>query len=89
MKHDALNFRETLEMLASRAGLEMPATLRRGPGESPDKPHLYDVLAWAENEFHQCLLSTAIAERARNYLHGRGFSNSMISKFKLGFHPES
>ena len=89
MKHDALNFRETLEMLASRAGLELPTTLRRGPGDSPDKPHLYDVLAWAENEFHQCLLSTAIAERARNYLHSRGFSNAMISKFKLGFHPES
>ena len=89
MKQDGLNFRETLEMLASRAGLEMPATLRRGPGDSPEKPHLYDVLGWAENEFHQCLLSTAIAERARNYLQSRGFSNAMISKFKLGFHPES
>jgi DNA primase len=89
MKHDSLNFRETLEMLAKRAGLEMPVALRRGPDEPRDKPHLYDVLEWAENEFHQCLLTTAIAERARDYLRGRGFSQAIISKFKLGFHPES
>lgn len=89
MKKDALNFRETLEMLARRAGLELPAMFRRGPGESKEKPQLYDVLEWAENEFHHCLLSTAIAERARNYLRDRGFSNAIISKFKLGFHPES
>lgn len=89
MKKDSLNFRETLEMLARRAGLELPSAFRRGPGESKDKPKLYDVLEWAENEFHQCLLSTAIAERARNYLRDRGFSHAVISKFKLGFHPES
>lgn len=89
MKQDAVNFPETLELLAKRAGLELPPKMRRGPAESKDKPHLYDVLEWAENEFHQCLLSTAIAERARNYLHGRGFNHSSIAKFKLGFHPES
>ncbi|WP_397570055.1 DNA primase [Schlesneria sp. T3-172] len=89
MKHDALNFRETLEMLAARAGLEIPKTLRRGPDEKKNKPHLYDVLAWAEQEFHQCLLSTAVAERARNYLLSRGFNHAMTSRFKLGYHPES
>jgi len=89
MKHDALNFRETIEMLAARAGLELPATLRRGSDEKKNKPHLYDVLAWAEQEFHQCLLSTAVAERARNYLQSRGFSHAMTAKFKLGYHPES
>ncbi len=89
MKQDSIGFRETLELLAKRASLELPATLRRGPTESKDKPHLYDVLEWAEQEFHHCLLSTAIAERARNYLQSRGFNHSSIAKFKLGFHPES
>ena len=90
MKNDALNFRETLEMLARRAGLELPSVFRRGPDEHKnDTSQLYDALSWAENEFHQCLLTTAIAERARNYLHHRGFNNASISKFKLGFHPES
>ncbi len=89
MKHDSLSFPETLEFLAKRAGLELPPLMRRGPAESKDKPHIYDVLAWAENEFHHCLLSTAIAERARDYLKGRGFNQATIAKFKLGYHPES
>ena len=89
MENDKLNFRETLEMLARRAGLELPASLSRGPAEPKDKPHLYDALEWAENEFHHCLLSTAIAERARNYLQSRGFTHASIAKFKLGYHPES
>lgn len=89
MKHDAIGFPEALEFLAKRAGLEMPQFSRGGPEEPKNKPHLYDVLAWAENEFHQCLLSTAIAERARDYLKSRGFNQSSIAKFKLGFHPES
>jgi len=89
MKHDALNFIETLELLARRAGLEMPAKLRRGSAESKDRPQLYDVMEWARQEMHLCLLSTAIAERARNYLHGRGFNHQSIAKFQLGYHPDS
>lgn len=88
MKTDNLTFPETLEFLSRRAGLEMPARMRRGT-ESKDKPQIYDVLEWAKNEFHECLLSTAIAERARKYLQSRGFNHDSISKFKLGFHPES
>lgn len=89
MKHDSIGFRETLELLARRAGLELPAVYRRGAEESKGKPQLYDVLEWAEKEFHQCLLTTAIAERARNYLRDRGFNQASIGTFKLGFHPES
>ena len=89
MENDRITFRETLEMLAKRAGLELPASFARGPAEPKEKPHLYDALEWAEKEFHHCLLTTAVAERARNYLHSRGFTSASIAKFKLGFHPES
>lgn len=89
MKHDSIGFAEALEFLAKRAGLEMPKSSQRGGNEPKDKPHLYDVLEWAEHEFHQCLLTTAIAERARKYLSSRGFNQASIAKFKLGFHPES
>lgn len=89
MKHDAIGFPEALEFLAKRAGLEMPQFVRGGADGPKGKPQIYDALAWAENEFHQCLLSTAIAERARNYLQSRGFTQNSIAKFKLGFHPDS
>lgn len=88
-KQDGIGFREALEMLAKRAGLELPVQFRRGPAESKDKPHLYDVLEWAAKEFHLCLLTTAIAERARNYLSSRGFNQASIAKFRLGYHPDS
>lgn len=88
MKHDNLGFPETLEFLARRAHLEMPAKLRRGPAESSHKPQLYDVLTWAQEEFHNCLLASAAGERARKYLHERGFTQATISRCKFGYSPD-
>ena len=88
MKHDTLGFPETLEFLARRAHLEMPAKLRRGPAESSHKPQLYDVLMWAQDEFHNYLNSSAAGERARNYLRERGFTQATISRCKFGYSPD-
>jgi DNA primase len=68
--------------------LELPAKLRRGPAESSDKPKLYDVLKWAEEEFHACLLTSSVAERARSYLKERGFTQATISRCKFGYSPD-
>ena len=87
MKHDNMGFREALEFLARRAHLEMPPTLRRGPSDSPEKPQLYAVLEWAQEEFHNCLLTSAAAERARHYLKERGFTQATISRCKFGYAP--
>ncbi|MBC8116946.1 MAG: DNA primase, partial [Candidatus Saccharimonas sp.] len=88
MKHDNLGFRETLEFLAHRAHLELPSQLRRGPAEPSHKPQLYDVLSWAQDEFHNCLLATAAGERARKYLRERGFTQATISRCKFGYSPD-
>ena len=88
MKHDALDFPEALKFLAHRAHLELPNQLRRGPAEPSHKPQLYDVLAWAQDEFHNCLLATAAGERARKYLHERGFTQATISRCKFGYSPD-
>ena len=88
MKHDNIGFREALEFLARRAHLELPTKLRRGPSESPEKPRLYEVLAWAQEEFHNCLLASAIGERGRNYLKERGFTQATISRCKIGYSPD-
>ena len=88
MKHDNIGFRDALEFLARRAHLELPTKLRRGPAESPEKPRLYDVLAWAQEEFHTCLLTSAIGERGRHYLKERGFTQATISRCKIGYSPD-
>lgn len=88
MKHDAMVFPEALAFLAKRAHLEVPRNQRRSPTESPEKPKLYDVLAWAQEEFHNCLLTSSLAERARQYLKSRGFVQSTISRCKFGYSPD-
>lgn len=88
MKHDGIAFPEALEFLARRAHLEIPKTFRRGATESPEKPRLYDVLQWAQEEFHTCLLTSSVAERARQYLKERGFTQATISRCKFGYSPD-
>ncbi|MFO0917741.1 MAG: DNA primase [Planctomycetaceae bacterium] len=88
MKHENLSFPEALELLARRAHLEIPKSSRRSGEGATDKTPLYDVLQWAERQFHECLLHSAVAQRARDYLAGRGFTPETQIKFQMGFHPE-
>lgn len=92
MKRERIEFREALEMLARRANLELPKRYRPvgEAGESVEnKNRLYEIVAWAENEFHECLLKAPAAERARRYLKDRGISGTSISRFRLGYHPDN
>lgn len=87
MEFDKVEFREALESLAKRAGLEMPTFTGRRPENGVAKTDVLDVLAWAENEFHRCLLDSQMAAPAREYLKERGFTAETIAKFKIGFAP--
>jgi len=86
MEIDNVGFREALEILANKANLEIPTQHRSRTGGS-EKTDLYEVLAWAESEFHQCLLHSEQGADARDYLSGRGYDRDTIEKFRLGFHP--
>ena len=88
MKIEGVDFREALEMLAERAGIEL--TAERGANESGgqfDRRNLYKAVAWAETEYHQCLLKSPEAESARRYLNDRHITQESIEKFHLGFAP--
>ena len=88
MQREGVDFRQALEMLADRAGIEM----RKGPavvaGSANDKQALYKAVAWAEAQFHQYLLTDPNAEMARCYLEGRGITSESIQRFKIGFSPD-
>jgi DNA primase len=95
-KIENVDFREALELLATRAGLEMPRYGRGTDGKNPEgvyaggKPtrkELFDALAWAEGEFHNCLRTSQEGEAGRAYLESRGFSREAIERFRLGFAP--
>jgi DNA primase len=89
MKAENLEFREALEMLAERAGVALkPADRPQASGENPyDRRNLLRCMAWAEEQFHQCLLRSADAEPARRYLADRAINDASIAGFRLGFSP--
>lgn len=87
MRMEKLEFREALEQLADRAGIEIP----RGRAGLPtdDKAALVRLCTWAAERFHACLLSAPEAAAARDYLAGRGLDRRTIDRFQLGFAPPS
>jgi len=91
MLRDKVGFREALESLAQRAGLDLPQNYRGAGPAGPDtgtKARMFEIIAWAEREFHEYLLGAAGADRARRYLRERGISADSIATFRLGYHPD-
>jgi DNA primase len=91
MQKEGIDFREALQMLADRAGIVLEASpqARPTPGSPEDKRTLYQVLKWAEDQFHGCLLQAPEADAARRYVHERQLSPDSVKQFKLGFSPDS
>ncbi|MBN1588060.1 MAG: DNA primase, partial [Pirellulales bacterium] len=96
MKMENVEFREALEMLAERAGIELQPRQRpqAGPADSPeaparDKKTLLRAMAWAEGQYHRCLVDRAEAEPARQYLKQRGITAESLERFHLGFAPDA
>ena len=88
MKVEGVDFREALEMLADRAGVELAPQKQYSGGEHQfDRRSLYKAMAWAEDKFHQCLLTSPEAEPARQYLADREINQESIEKFHIGFAP--
>lgn len=88
MKYEGVGFREALELLARRAGIELPRFAPAREEGSLSKQQLYEVLAWAEQECHRFLLQAQLADKAREYLRSRQFHEDTIRRFRLGYHPD-
>jgi len=92
-KYDDVSFFEALKILAEKAHLELPQTTPRAQNATTsnvvEKTSLFEVMKWAEQQFHHCLLETSEGEYARRYLmEARGYTEETIKQFRLGFHPD-
>jgi DNA primase len=88
-KRENVTFREALVILAERAGVTLSPG-RGGAGsleQTDERRGLFQAAAWAEQQFHECLLEAPEAEPARRYLAERGITAESIERFHLGFAP--
>jgi len=85
MKMERLEFREALEQLAQRAGIDLP----RGRGGLPtdEKASILAALSWAADRYRDCLRGAPEAKPARDYLATRGLTQQTVDTFRLGYAP--
>jgi DNA primase len=86
---DNLSFFEALEVLAARAGVELPKTRRPGQSAAAKdaQARLYEVLERA-TEFYRRHLHQRDGAPALDYLRRRGLTPTTIEAFGLGYAPE-
>ena len=84
MKRDGLDFRETLELLAGRAGVELPRRAEpQAAAEASER--LREAVAAAAQWFNHLLKQSPQAQSARDHLGRRGIADATLETFQLGY----
>lgn len=89
MRMEGVEFPEALAMLADRANISLKHPGRGEAAGGADKKRLlYKAMAWADEQYHGCLLNDPLAQPARDYLAERHITAHSIRRFQLGFAPD-
>ncbi len=87
-EQEHLGFVEAVERLAGRVGISLTYDQ---PGENKsraERKRLVDIVAKAEDFYHQRLLTSPDAAGARKYLRDRGFDGDEVRQWRLGWAPD-
>jgi DNA primase len=84
MQYENVTFRDALEVLAKRYGIELP---RFGGRESSEAELTYRVNALAARAYRAALLNTKEGLRARDYVRSRGIPEAIENDFLIGYCP--
>jgi len=90
-KVENITFPEAVRLIAQKLGVPMPKVSFSSPAEARDaqmRMALLDVHVRAAAFFQECLRRPEGAN-AREYLKGRGLNEEMISRFRIGYAPDS
>ncbi|MCI0479323.1 CHC2 zinc finger domain-containing protein [Candidatus Uhrbacteria bacterium] len=85
MKMEGMEFREALELLAQKAGVELPAF---DPTKTTEKKRLHEVNDLASRWFRAILLKNPRAEIARAYVAKRGIDGLTGDLWRIGYAPD-
>lgn len=87
IEKEGLSFPEALEMLAAKAGVELPTNQTTSPEQRSGKKRLFELNEACQNYWHELLLRHPKASHARQYVSNRGLTADLIERFMLGFAP--
>jgi DNA primase len=88
---EGVDFREALELLAERYGVELQRE-REDPKEEERRKRrgrLLELLKRTAGYYERYLWESSEAGRAREYLLGRGLSEQALREFKVGYSPSA
>ena len=88
MKKDGISFGDALRVLAEKSGVIIP---QNAVAEKAREKHdrLYQANQAAAEFYHQQLLTSAEAQKVRDYLSKRGLNAASVEGFHLGYSPNA
>ena len=84
---DHLEFVDAVRFLADRAGITLHEDQEAGR-DHQRRSELLDAMERAVAWYHERLLKSPDAGRARDYLRSRGYDGDIVRKFRLGWAPD-
>lgn len=88
MKSENVGFVDAIKELAEMAGLKLPEFKPRDPAAVKREESYFDITERAATEYQKQLFTPAGAV-ALEYIRGRGFTDEMIKKYRLGYAPKN
>jgi len=87
-EQEHLGFVEAVERLAAKVGITLTYDKPEESRTRVERKRLADVVAAAEDWYHQRLLASPDAAAARKYLRDRGFDGDEVREWKIGWAPD-
>ncbi len=84
---EQLDFVGAVERLADKAGIPLRYTNEGDGRRRRERTELSDLVERAAVFYHQRLLESPDAGKARAYLRGRGYDRETVERFRLGYAP--
>jgi len=90
MKYNRLSFPEALKELALRYHIDLPEPKLSDADRERIRQRdlLFRINEEAAGIYHEFLIASPEAEKARRYLAGRGVSDEVIGNFRIGYAPD-
>ena len=86
---DNISYFEAVKKQAEKLGIPLPHNNPREQARLKEIDDIKRVNELAGNFFHNCLMLTDYGAAGKKYLLGRGISEETITKFSMGFAPNS